>query len=154
MKGFKRHYRESYTSQFANLKNLNLVWEGILRAQFPKVAANFKRLDIESKDYTSLWFLAAFQGISFAPEFRLRIFDRLCAFGIRALISLAIVIVSSGQTELETRGLHRVTAILKDSTKVPLLQKWRKGIAKWDGMFLTKKVYEKYFTRTGVPLFK
>jgi hypothetical protein len=154
MKGSKRHYRELYTSQFANLKNLNLVWEGVIREKFPKVAANFRRLDIESKDYTSPWFLAGFQGISFAPEFRLRIFDRLCAFGIRALISLAIVIVSSAQKELETKGLDKVMAILKDPTKVPLLQNWGKAIAKWDGMFLTKKEYEKCFIRAGVPLFK
>lgn len=154
MKGPKRHHRELYTDQFANLNNLNLVWDGILRSKFPKVAANLKKLGIESKDYTNGWFLAAFQGIPFPAEFRLRIFDRLCAFGTRTLLSFAITIVSAAQKDLETGRFDGVTTMLKDPARVPLLQDPKKAISKWDGLFLTKKEYVKCFTKAGVPLFK
>jgi hypothetical protein len=154
MGGSKRCYREFYRNQFTNLNYLTLVWEEVLGARFPKVVANFQKLNIESSYYTGGWFLAGFQGFSLPPELRLRLFDRLCAFGTRTLLSFAILVLAAAQKELETGGFDRVTTILKDPTRVPLLQNWKKAIAKWDGLFLTKKEYERWFTKAGVPFFK
>jgi hypothetical protein len=154
MRGSKHRLRDYYINEFENLKELNRVWDVIVQKKYPKIHANLKRLDIDAIVYTTSWFLTAFLNIEFPAVLRLRIFDRYCAFGSRALLSLGLTCVSLLKKELMAPEMEKVLPILQNPNKGQRLQDWRAVLKKWDKLFISKADYSKYFERAGVEEFR
>jgi hypothetical protein len=153
MRDTKHSLREFFVSDFAKLRSLNIVWDNIIRSKFPKIHANLKRLHIDHMTYTSKWFLTAFLTLRFPPKFKLRIFDRYAAFGMRALLSLGITMIGELTTALETGDQEMVLGVLLNPMAHRKPRDWRKLIDKCDKAFLSERRYEKLFKMAGVDLF-
>jgi hypothetical protein len=154
MHSSKHRLRDYYLDGFAALKELNRVWEVVLQNRYPKIYANFTRLRIESITYTTSWFLTAFLNIDFPVVLRLRIFDRYCAFGPRALLSLGLACVSLLKKELMGSEMEKIIPLLQNPNRGRRLQDWRAVITKWDKLFISRIDYSKYFKRAGVEEFR
>jgi hypothetical protein len=139
--------RQMYIRDFEGLRKMNRVWMYVLSKKYPKIHANFKALSIEEMVYTPGWFLTAFLNVNFPPVFKLRIMDRYVAFGNRAILSLALTLVSKLKAELVTPEMEVVIPLLQNPyTK---LKNWREILEKWDKLFITPKDYARYFAKVG-----
>jgi hypothetical protein len=154
MNDSKHRLRDYCLDNFAALKELNRVWEVVLQNRYPKIYANFKRLGIETLTYTISWFISAFLNIDFPVVLRLRIFDRYCAFGPRALLSLGLACVSLLKKEFMGSEMDKIILLLQNPNRGRRLQDWRAVITKWDKLFISKINYSKYFKRAGVEEFR
>jgi hypothetical protein len=150
MHGTKHSLRELFVNDFAKFRSFNIVWDKIIRSKFPKVHANLKRLGIEHMTYTSKWFLTAFLTLPFAPEFRLRIFDRYAAFGMRALLSLGIVMIGKMKMALESRHSRDLRSLLLNPLTHSKLLDCRNLLVKWDKVMMSEARYKKLMKRTGL----
>jgi hypothetical protein len=139
--------RQMYIRNFEGLNKMNKVWAYVLQKKLPKVYANLKALMIEEMVYTPSWFLTAFLNVNFPPVFRLRVMDRYVTFGTRAILSLALAIVTMMKDDLINPHMEVVIPLLQNPcTK---LKNWRAIIERWDKLFITPKDYAKYFSRVG-----
>jgi hypothetical protein len=150
----KHRLRDYYINDFANLKKLNRVWDVIFEKKYPKIYANFKKFEIDPLVYTTSWFLTAFLNMDFPAVLRLRIFDRYCAFGTRALLSLGLTCISLLKKELMASEMGEILPVLQNPSRGQRLQDWRVVIAKWDKLFISKIECSSYFERVGVEEFR
>jgi hypothetical protein len=153
MHGNKHEVRFFYMNDFSRLKEVNKVWEALLKKKFPKVAEHLKALPVEPMLYTPGWFLTGFQTMQFPPPFRLRMFDRQIAFGTRALLSFALTIVSISKKQLETKGPEVCIPLLQNPTADKAFKDWRAVIKKFDANFLSKSEYAGAFKAAGLKEF-
>jgi hypothetical protein len=88
--------------------------------------------------------------VSLPIEFKLKIFDRYVAFGSRALLSLALAIISLDKKELVQSPKEIMLPLLQDPMKGPRLRDWKVIMEKWDKLFLSKSDYLKAIKKAGV----
>jgi hypothetical protein len=148
----KFQLRRLYSNAFEGLNFLNTVWENLLEEKYRRVAQNLNALKVVPNLYTPNWFLTAFMAVEFRPEIRLAIFDRFVAFGCRALVSFALVIIARNRHELARKPIRDCLAILQRPDKCERLMDWRALMAKFDKLFLSEKEYNALFKRANLPL--
>jgi hypothetical protein len=149
MRGKGHMLRAYYVDDFKNFKQVNAAWEALLHAKHRAVAANLKKLDVYPMMYTPKWFLTAFLAVNFPPAFRVRAFDRIAAFGTRAMFSLGLAIVGMVEADLLGASMEQIIPILQNPGDSPRLKDWRALVAKWDKVFMTKAELEKLFKKAG-----
>jgi hypothetical protein len=150
MRGPKHSLREFFINDFAKLRSFNVVWDNIIRAKFPKIHANLKRLGIDHTAYTSRWFSTACLTLPFPPDFKLRIFDRYAAFGARVLLSLGLAMMEKMKSPLETSDSATVQSLLLNPVMHLRLQDYRSLVHKWDNAMMSEDDYRKLMKRTGL----
>jgi hypothetical protein len=153
MCGSKIQFRRLYVDAFSGLQELSRVWEMVLADSFPNVAANFEANHLLPAMYTTSWFLTAFMNSEYPPDLRVRLFDRFVAFGCRALLSFAKVIVALNQEELAVAKTNQCFAVLQKPEILPTMKDWRVVIEKYDAVWMSEKEYEKAFAKANVKLF-
>jgi hypothetical protein len=153
MNGQGHTLRTYYVHDFVNLKQLNKVWDLMIQVRYKAIHKNLHTLDIDPMVYTPSWFLTGFLNIGFPPVFRLRAFDRVVAFGTRALLSLGLAVVSLLKKELATPDMEVIIPLLQNPYRGKRLQDWHNIVEKWDKLFLTKAELAKFFKKAGVKEF-
>lgn len=148
----KFQLRRLYSNGFEGLNFLNTVWENLLEEKYRRVAQNLKTLNLMPGLYTPNWFLTAFMAVEFRPEIRLRIFDRFVAFGVRALVSFALVIIDRNREALARNPIGDCLTILQKPAKCDRLKDWRAMMAKFDKVFLSEREYNALFKKANLPL--
>jgi hypothetical protein len=148
----KFQLRRLYANAFEGLTFLNTVWECLLEEKYRRVAQNLKALDIAPGLYTPNWFLTAFMAVQFTPEIRLRIFDRFVAFGCRALVSFALVIIARNREDLARKPVGDCLTILQKPEKCERLKDWRAMMAKFNKVFVSEREYQALFKKANLPL--
>jgi hypothetical protein len=153
MSGKGHMLRTLYVHEFKNMGAVNNAWETLLQSRYKAVAANLRKLDIQPIIYTPQWFLTGFLTINFPTVFRLRSFDRIAAFGTRAILSLGLAVVGVLEVELQRPSMEEVIILLQNPHEAPQVQDWRALIAKWDKVFLSKADFKKLFKKVGITEF-
>jgi hypothetical protein len=141
--------RQLYLNDFEGLKKVNKVWSCMLQRKFPRVHSNLLLLAIDEMVYTPSWFLTAFLNLDFPVAFRLRTMDRYITFGTRAVLSLALALVSLNRDELMESQMSLVIPILQNPVMGPKTSNWRDVIEKWDKYFVSVKDYKTYCAKVG-----
>lgn len=153
MQGQRLFMRDWYANDFANLKKAMVIWASLLQTSCPEVFSLCERLQIDHREYAEDWFLTAFLAIDFPLKCRLRIFDRIIAFGTPAMMSLGLAIVTMLKKEL--LGTDRTQAL--ELLKAPILglqqQKWKHIIATWDTVFITEENFKTLVQKLGISEF-
>lgn len=150
MNGPNHRLRDFYLNEFGGLRQLNIVWDAMLKDKFPKVHKNLIAKNIDHLIYTPSWYLTAFLNLGFSHVFKLRLFDRYICYGTRALVSLGLTIVEMNLDNLESGPMEVVIPILQNPVASKRMKNWRRVIDHWDKNFLREKQYKKYFKKTGV----
>jgi hypothetical protein len=153
MNGRGHMFRNYYVHDFVNLKLLNRVWDVALRTRYKTIHANLKKLEIEPIVYTPSWFLTGFLRVGFPPVLRLRIFDRVVAFGTRALLSLGLACISLLKKDLMGSEMELVIPFLQNPSRSEGLKDWRRIIKKWNKVFISRTECTTFFRKAAVEEF-
>jgi hypothetical protein len=142
-----------YMHEFQGLKSLAQVWEVILAEKYQRVSDHLKTVEIGGMVYLPAWFLSGFMRMNWRGEVRLAVFDRLVAFGCRALLSFALTIVSRLKRELAALPAGDCLQLLHRPEERAEFEDWRPVIAKYSKLWISAKDYARYFRRAGVEIF-
>lgn len=149
----KYGWRHFYLPEFPRLRLLNSIWEEALAEKYPKIAENFKKVNLESLYYTPSWFLTLFLNQDFPPKIKFMIFDRFVEYGSRALISFGLVIVSRNKALLVDKPFESVISVMQKPTESRNMDDWRYVMKKYDDLWIPFNKYKKYFEKTGIEYF-
>ena len=149
----KLNIRRIFLHKFSGLEELNLIWENLLQTKFPKVAKHFKELELFPMIYTPTWFISSFLNIQFLPIIKLTIFDRVIAFGVRALLSFALTIIAMNRKFLETASFQDIILYLQYPHKNPLFKDWRNVIYQFDEHWLSQSNFDRLFKNANIHKF-
>jgi hypothetical protein len=150
MQGKRHMLRTMFMHEFDGLKRINIVWKHIFEKRYPKVYKAVTDMGCDPMIYTPSWFLTAFLNLDFPPVFRLRIMDRYLAFGMRAILSLGLAVISLLKNQLVGAGLELVIPLMQNPCRGERLKDWRNIIPKWDKLFISKSQYTRLFAKLGV----
>ena len=153
MLGPRYQRREFFLPTFPRLIKLTKVWEVVFKEKYPKVFNNLKQNNLEPLIYTPSWFLTCYTNVGFEPVVMLRIFDRFLAFGSRALLSFALVIISRLKKKLLTNQMDKLIISIQRPFEQEEFKDWRYLMKKYDKLWIEEKDYERYFKEAGVELF-
>jgi hypothetical protein len=153
MAGENCQLRHLFANGFHGLSELTQVWDILLGTRFKAVDTNLKSGQIMPALYTASWFLSTFMTLDMHPEVRLRLFDRLVAFGCRTLLSFGLTIVALNRDALAQDRPIDCLEMLQKPDQQQTMQNWRKVMATFDRMWLTEKEYENAFRKAGVSIF-
>ena len=153
MLGKRYQRREFYLPTFPRLIQLTKVWNVVLQEKYPKVSENLKKNNLDPLIYTPSWFLTCYTNVGFEPVVMLRIFDRFLAFGSRALLSFALVIVSRLKKKLLTNQMDKLIISIQRPFEQEEFKDWRYLMKKYDKLWISEKDYERYFKEADVELF-
>jgi hypothetical protein len=153
MAGEKHAIRRLYFNSFEGLNTMNTVWDLLLAERFKKVAENLKACNVVPALYTTSWFLTSFMNVDFHPALRMMIFDRLAAFGYRAVLSFALVIIALHEDALSTGTTTQCIVILQRPEKSEKFADWRSVVPKYNKSWISAKEYERLFRTLAIPLF-
>ena len=151
MHGEKHMMRSLYLNGFPQLYKIKELWNVLLRQRYKKVAANMEQVDFVV--YGAEWFLSAFLTFSFDPQIKLRIYDRFVAFGTRALLSFALVIISRHKDILANASFEDIVITLHSCDKTEKMKEWGYVLMKYDKLWLEEKDYLALFKATGLEYF-
>lgn len=146
----KYGYREMFREGFPRLHDINKVWMKAFEDKYPKAYERIIELQIDPLLYTPGWFLCGFTQCEFHPELRMRIFERFIAFGTRAYLSFALVVISRLKHRLEKANFEEALEMLQRVDKCPEFADWRYVAKKMDHCWLREYEYKKYFRKAGL----
>jgi hypothetical protein len=136
-------HRVSNYFHVAQVGEIAKVWERALLKHAAAIQRKFNGLEVQHVDYLTDWLQTAFLKIEFAPELRLRIFDRFIKFGTPALLSFGIVIVHALNEKLQTAAdREAVLALLKNPSGAEFFSNLDTVIKKLDSVWVRKKDYQ------------
>lgn len=139
-----------YQGNFDGLRNLNLVWDLILKKKHRAIWKNLNQLSIEHMMYTTTYFLCAFMNCSYPTFLRLRIFDRFVCSGFRALVSLALSFVEMHKDALRNGEFEVVLPLLRD----PPCEDFSVLLELWDKEWLSEEEFDKWCRKAKVSFKK
>jgi hypothetical protein len=135
--------RSLFMNGFSGLRHLRGVWDVLFHRRYPAVEAHFLAEGVLSEYYTTTWFLPLFLDRPFAPSLRVKLFDRYVAFGLRALLSFGLTIISMSKREVMGLEMGPIMRILQRPEETAWAGDWPRIMKKWDKLFLTRKDYDK-----------
>ena len=150
----KWNMRFLFLKDFPHLHKLRKPWEHLFNSKHSQVLNRLNKLGISYELYSVSWFLCSFMNTSFNPELKLRIFDRIIAFGTRAKFSFAITIISLLKKKLLKLPMERVLFALQNPDAMEEFQDWRNVIVCFDKHWLSRKQYQSLFSKTNTEFIK
>jgi hypothetical protein len=153
MHGERLFMRDWYADDFRDLKKAMVIWASLLETSCPKVFCLCQNLQIDHREYAEDWFFTAFLAIDFPVPCRLRMFDRILAFGTPAMMSLGLAIVKMLKKELLRSDRTRAIELLKDPMLALQQHKWKEIIAKWDTVFIAERDFTRVVQKLGISGF-
>jgi hypothetical protein len=148
MRGKKLHLRGWYLGDA--LQKALWVWNYLLKTHFRKFYRYCKKIEVEHIDYLRGWFTHAFLSVDFLPVFRLRIWDRIVAFGARGLFSLGLAFVALLEKDLLKRGKEDLTMTLQNPILGIQEGDWMNVIKKWDALWISVDAYKEILAEVSV----
>jgi hypothetical protein len=104
---------------------------------------------IAGQMYCPVWFLTAFQTMDWPPDLQLRIYDRFLFFGLRGLLSFALMIVKEHESQLVDAPIEEMLPLLQHPDRSPRMHNWREVFRKWDKLWIRQGEYDKLFLAIG-----
>lgn len=150
----KWNMRFLFMKDFPHLHQLKKPWEHLLTSKYPSVLTRLNKLGINYELYSVSWFLCSFMNTSFIPELKLRIFDRIIAFGTRAKFSFAITLVSLLKKKLMSLPMERVLYALQNPDTMEEFHDWRNVMVCYDKHWLSRRQYQNLFIKTSTEFIK
>jgi hypothetical protein len=144
------HFRIAFQVTPNSYKQVYSLWEWVLKKKFPDVSNHFQKVNVNSYEYGSNWFVTSFLN-SHLPNFlRLLVFDRILAFGFRAVLSFALVVIAVLKVKLLTLDYNGILELLRDFDNEKIdCEQW---VSKYNELWIADKVYARARTETKVPL--
>jgi hypothetical protein len=146
-------YGMVYRDGFKGLSQLFEVWGWILAQIYPKIAKHFNDCRIEAHHYAAGWFLTGFMNSDFPTNVRLNIFDRILAFGFRAVLSFGLVIFSRNKKFLARAHFTECVSLLQKAELCDSCQDWRYLLRKYDKLWISQDLYRSAFAELNIPYF-
>ena len=141
MKGPLDH-RLYFTEGFPKLQVANRVLELLLKKNHKQIWKALTNAGVHMSMFTTRWFLTAFQGYHWHPEFSLRIFDRFLFFGTRALIGFALTILIRHEDVILSGRLEDICLCLQHPDQSEQMESWHEVLQVWDGLWIRKRLFE------------
>jgi hypothetical protein len=145
MRGQTLHLREYHLGDALQLSLT--VWLYLLKSQFKRFYHYCTQIRVKHIDYLRVWFMHFFLSVDFLPVLRLRIWDRIAAFGGRAIYSLGLALVSLMEKDLLKRGRDDLTLMLQSPIIGIRERDWGNVIKKWDRFWISFSNYGEVVSR-------
>jgi hypothetical protein len=134
-------HRGYFLRGFPRLAVANQMLDILLAKKAPAVRKHLEKIGIAYAMFTPKWFCTAYQGLDWAPELQLRLFERFLFYGTRFLLAFALGFIKSHEAELSTGELEDVLPVLQKPHASPKMQKWHTVLETWEKYWITKKEY-------------
>lgn len=148
-----RDMRRLYYSTFEGFTDIKKVWSRLFSLRYPRIYRRLERISVSADLYCPQWFLSSFLAQEWPSFFRVRLFDRLVYAGLRALLSLGLVVISRHKKELMSSESDVVIDILQKPALSKNMEDWDYVLTKWNRLWISEAQYKKLFKDVGVEFF-
>lgn len=136
---------------FERLDKAGEMLDIVLKNHYPDVHKHLHDRDVMFAAFLPKWFMAAFLTLDWTPQFTLRLFDRFLFYGLRSLLSFALVVFHQLKDDLVQMEIENILPLLGNPDKNPKMKDWRLLLKLWDKLWIRKKEYLKLLKAVGLP---
>jgi hypothetical protein len=136
------HHREFFLPGFPQLNFAIKLLESLVEKHMPRVLQQCQENGVDFHMFCPAWFMPAFQGMDWAPDFQLRIFDLFTWFGLRGLLWIGLVIFKVHEKELAVAPMEEMMPLLQHPDRSEKMLNWRTALKKWEKLWVKKDEYD------------